>query len=116
MSKKKEPKVARIRYVEPTGEKNCAENGCFVFEAWLEENAFQPKGWGHIMTCPCTKSVQWPDAPDFDFIHWEILKKIAEWSRIGYTICYGTRETAYLDEIEKEELEKWEEKKAKSSS
>lgn len=113
MPKKREPKIARIRYVEPTGKKDCAENGCFVFEAWLEENAFQPKGWGHIMTCPCHKSTMYPDAPEHDFIHWNLLQKIAEWSRIGYEIVYGRESTAYLDEIEKEEWEKWEAKQKK---
>ena len=72
MAKSKEPKVARIRFVEPTHKMDIAENGCFVFEAWLPENDFQPKGWGHIMTCPCTKSVQYPDAPDI-FCHENFL-------------------------------------------
>lgn len=110
---KKEPKVARIVYQEgdPGKPKTIKENDRFLFEAWVPAGGDAPYCWSTVcvVSC-CSREIQKPDAPR-DYIHWEILKYIAEWSRLGYTIYYGKRETEYLDEREQEEWAKYEAKK-----
>lgn len=113
MAKSKEPKVARIRYQEGDPSKPGTISECegFFFEAWTPTGEGMPYGWSTICFCPCVANDDL-NSVEKNFIHYDILKYIADWSRMGYEICYGTRETAYLDDREREEWAKYNEKKA----
>lgn len=115
MAKMKEPKVARIRYQtgDPTKPNTIAEHEGFYFEAWVPSGVGMPYGWSTICFVQCTKSVKYPNAAENDFIHYDILRQIVDWSRMGYEIHYGTLTTADLDEREKRE---WAEYEAKHKS
>lgn len=118
MPKKKEPKVARIRYqmADPTKPNTIAELEGFYFEAWTPTGDGMPYGWSTICFSELRKSADFPDAPEKEFIHYSILSRISEWVRMGYTVYYGIRETADLDEREKKEWAEYNAKKKKSKS
>lgn len=109
---KKEPKVARIIYHDgdPSKPNTVMEHEGFFFEAWAPSGEGMPYGWSTICIVQLN-SIEGNASKDF--IHWEILKHVAEWSRMGYTIHYGKRETAYLDEREREEWAKFKAKEEK---
>lgn len=112
MAKKKEPKVIRARYQagDPRKKGTISEKEGFYLEAWCQAGEGMPWSWTTICFAECHRSVNFPDSGT-DFIHFEILQRIAEWVRMGYTFYYGTRETTYLDEREKEEWAKYNESK-----
>ena len=114
MAKKKEPKIARFRYQagDPSKPHTIAEKEGFFFEAWCQSGEGMPYGWTTICFCPCHASKEFPDN-DKDFIHYVVLKYIADWSRMGYEIYYGVQRTEFLDQREQEE---WAEYNAKHRS
>lgn len=117
MAKMKEPKIARIRYQagDPSKPNTIAEDEGFYFEAWVPSGEGMPYGWSTICFCPCHASAD-IESDEKNFIHYDIFKYMADWSRMGYEIHYGVHETAYLDQREKEEWAKYNEKKDKRKS
>lgn len=115
MAKMREPKVIRVRYQagDPSKPHTILEEEGFYLEAWVPAGENMPYSWSTICFAACRKSVEFPDAPDKDFIHYGILQKISEWVRMGYTFYYGTVETAFLEEREERE---WAEYNAKHKS
>lgn len=87
MSKKK-PKIANIRYDkgDPKKKNTIAEHEGFYLEIW--DSKF---GWYTVLKAPLCKSVDYPDAEKKNFIHWDILKQVAELSAQGYKIYCNRR-------------------------
>ena len=85
---KKEIKIANIRYDpgDPEKKNTIAEREGFYLEAWDAEF-----GWCTELKTPLCKSADYPDAEEKEFVHWDILKRIAELSERGYTIYLNRR-------------------------
>ena len=79
-------KMARIIYDRGNTEKKntIAEHEGFYLEVWDEEF----ECWAIVCKAQCRKSVDFPDAEDKNFIHWDILNQIARLSEQGYIIQY----------------------------
>ena len=86
---KKQPKDARIRYVPSRPGISNSEG--FAFEVYDQEF-----GWSLVAFAPLRKSIDFPDAPEKDFIHWSLIKTMCDWILMGYNI-------RYVGEITKEE-------------
>lgn len=78
---KKQPKEARIRYMPP-------RPGISNFEGFNLE-VYDPEfGWSLVAFAPLRYSVDFPDAPEKDFIHWSLVKTMCDWILMGYNIRY----------------------------
>lgn len=115
MAKKREPKVIRVRYQagDPSKTHTILEEEGYYLEAWVPTGENTPYAWSTICFAACRKSVDFPDAPDKDFIHYGILQRISEWVRMGYEFYYGTRETSDLDERQEREWAEYNKKHGK---
>lgn len=80
----KKQRIARVRYQEEkTVEKDgfkCAEG--FALEVYDEVY----EDWSLVQFATLTRSVNYPDEDEKEFIHWEFVAKMCELIRNGYYI------------------------------
>jgi hypothetical protein len=80
-------KIARIVYDKgnPQMKNTVAEHEGFYLEVWDPEC----ESWDIVCKARCRKSIDFPEAAENDFIHWDIIKHITNLSANGYIIKYA---------------------------
>lgn len=85
---KKEEKKMRVRYIkgDPAAGVDDWERECFRIEVWDENN----QSWGLDTEYPCVSCAEFPDKNgERTYVKWEIAKKICDYLRLGYAVCYA---------------------------
>lgn len=82
MAKKKVEKLARVRYIPADVDR---------FGERLQLELLTADGWGLNASATFHKSAQYPNEPDANFVHYDLVQRICDLATMGYSVRYVGR-------------------------